>query len=1003
MTTPSLKNIVAITVFFLLLTVFFTYPVVTTITKSVAGSGGDVFITLSGINRETAELRDGNLWITLTQRFAALEFSPLGIYTYLNLFLKLPLAYNLYWLFSYVAGGLGMFLLTFYVLSKDFEISVNNNRRLITIASILAGCIYTFNPAHITWSVGFSGGTHTEWIPFATYFLLLLFDRPKLRYFIGFGISAILLLQGDYHFSFFYLLFLIPLILHLLKGRPALLRNKVFWRYMIAAGIICITVLLLVFTPFLKKAFSENNTLAPGLEQVVTYSTDFISIILPSDLHSFFGDHFNAIRNFLTGNTAERSTFLGFTVIAFIIFGFTLFRRKRPQHFLFWAYTGIIGFILALGPFLHIGGVFEPRVPLPYLLLYRYLPFVDYIRAVDRIWVIPLMAFSLIAAYGIYYFLIHWRKQTITIFFMALVSLGMISFEYITIPFPTTSVDFSPYYNFIASDPDPSAKVIDLPSPTNYDAEGKSRYYQTIHQKERISGNNIARENIKDLSFATYTPVLSDILYTFPNGDTHPEDIISQDNGAIGNIIFNLHNIRYITVQKEFIGEGDNEISPESFIRLDNYITQNLDIEQEYQDEQIYAYKIKKEVPASIVYLQLGEGWEDLSSDQSRSFKDSATLKIVNTYDTPQPLTIQFDAKTGFNSVKRFSALYNDVVLKTNLAYQQPQTYSVSVPSVPSGTSTMTLHLDDTPPNDAQIQSGLIISDISYHIADPSPIPEELASLPNKDGHLLVVSPHYPDFGPGLQEVGHKEINGLHILTIADLITKDKNGHALVAHWLPLFSELTNGRRDNYSDFQSFLDFRDPSSYQKEIERFANEYQIHTIAIDRTLLDQQAQNTLVDFIRRYLPVTGGKKNGDNYIILYIGDVPANTALSIKPGSGWEVARRDSDGTTSRYTNQSADMNLYLWNQGSAELSFNAWTCEQANRFVAVFLDGAWIQNIQLDQATRQSFSLHLGDTLLAGIHTIRFIPYGEDMQPLNNQSQACGMWMSNVTARELVE
>ena len=73
---------------------------------------------------------------------------------------------------------------------------------------------------------------------------------------------------------------------------------------------------------------------------------------------------------------------------------------KRRQRAGFWALSLLVFFILALGPVLHVGGqpvsVLGTTIPLPYIVLYRLLPFVRLSRSISRFDVMIMLSLAVL-------------------------------------------------------------------------------------------------------------------------------------------------------------------------------------------------------------------------------------------------------------------------------------------------------------------------------------------------------------------------------------------------------------------------------------------------------------------------------------------------------------------------------------------------------------------------------------------------------------------------------
>ncbi len=117
------------------------------------------------------------------------------------------------------------------------------------------------------------------------------------------------------------------------------------------------------------------------------YSADLLSFFIPSVLHPVFGNITTEIYNNFSGNTSENTMFIGYTVILLSLLA--VYRLKGNKYVKFWLIAALSFSIISLGPLLHVNGKtsfteFNTTVPLPYLVLYYLIPFLDNCRTTGR-------------------------------------------------------------------------------------------------------------------------------------------------------------------------------------------------------------------------------------------------------------------------------------------------------------------------------------------------------------------------------------------------------------------------------------------------------------------------------------------------------------------------------------------------------------------------------------------------------------------------------------------
>lgn len=633
-------TLIALCVFgvFVFLTLLFTYPVIRDARVNIAGVGSDTHYTLSKILNNAARLKNLGAKGLLMETVQNIRMDPITIHTFLYWVFGEPLGYNFFWLFSYVVSGFGAYLLVKEILvGRDHR---KNSARAessylpwtVHAAAFVGGLVYAFHPAHVAWSFGFAGSTHTEWIPLATYALLRFLRNPRLRAFFAFVIFFLLLVQGENHFAAFYAVFLFPLLAFYLPRHKGVLRNRRFIFYAISAIVIGAGVAVFHYLPLIRIASSSDNWLNPGLEQATRYSNDLLSAVTPPFMHPLWGNFFAPIRQRFTGNRVDYSAYIGFTVLALL--ALTLARR-RTKEILFWAGVAIVFYLFSMGPYLHVFGLVEPRIPLPYFLLQEYVPFFDNIRSVDRFAVLAFLGFAVVAGFAMNTFFERLKNAPAKRMLFAGV-VFLIILEYLAIPIPTTSIEYSPFYDRMKNEAG-EFSIIEIPSSTNYRSAARSAYYQAIHGKPMINTFHFARLNPSDpvLIRNQSVPLLKELLYDLPRDtDVVGHSAMDVSDSEQNTALLNYYGVRYIILHKEFTGYAGDEIRPRDFSGVLNFIEHFLRVQRVYEDDGLIAYRVIDDATLNTPILRKGDGqWEGFFLDEGQPFnriRSSANLVIDN-------------------------------------------------------------------------------------------------------------------------------------------------------------------------------------------------------------------------------------------------------------------------------------------------------------------------------------------------------------------------------------
>jgi hypothetical protein len=272
------------------------------------------------------------------------------------------------------------------------------------------------------------------------------------------------------------------------------------------------------------RAARFNPQLQTGLDQSITLSADLLAFVLPSEMHPSWGEWARSIANNFSSTLSERLVFAGFVPLTLALVA--LIRGWRHMVVKFWTFITAAFFILALGPYLHIGGKIAAiggwPVPLPYLLLYNIIPFIGLTRSLSRYDLMVMLGLGVLAAIGIAALTGDQRPTNLksktdntlpptphasrftfhaSRFTLPLLATFLICFEFLPIPYPVSQIDTPSFYFELARQPD-DFTIAELPM--NWDRP-TPMLYQTVHGKRLLTAYT-SRDN--PLELAWRTPVL---------------------------------------------------------------------------------------------------------------------------------------------------------------------------------------------------------------------------------------------------------------------------------------------------------------------------------------------------------------------------------------------------------------------------------------------------------------------------------------------------------------
>ena len=471
-------HIIFVLLLYFVITLVFTYPVILKFNSEIPKWGSDTYQVVGNIQASANILKSAGPWHGITSLIKTFNVNIFTPYAVLNLFFNKFTAYNILFFFSFVMSGLGMYLLALHVTKNK-------------LAAFIAGIIFAFSPFHIHQSLSTNVGTmHQEWLPFFALFMIRFFEGFKLKFFVLTLFFALCIAVTEHQFLAFTTLFAGVVIVYQFITRRELIRNKKLWAYLASSFAFLIILLLTIFRSLFTVATSGDNYLNAGIGQAKRYSMHFFDPVAPPLFNPLWPKLNGVIQSILhTGLSKTDSYFIGFSVLALLIYlvVILLSRAKKEaisqtdrKNIMFWLIAFGIFYIFSLGPVKDIG---THQLYLPYYPIYKFVPFFENIRTTGRIFVIAMMAISVLAALGIDPILKKIKKDKIL--FVAAFSL-VVLLEFSAWPISTVNMAYSSFYDNIAKDKEPY-KLLEIPGSTSYDYASFEIFTNTIHTKKVVN------------------------------------------------------------------------------------------------------------------------------------------------------------------------------------------------------------------------------------------------------------------------------------------------------------------------------------------------------------------------------------------------------------------------------------------------------------------------------------------------------------------------------------
>lgn len=627
--------VLAVCFLYAALTVAFTFPLLPKLTTAIPQGGGDTYQAIASIRTIASTLPGASLAADGRALLKSLgTFTP---YALLSLLSGPLVAYNLLFLASYFLSALGA-----YLLARHFT---RNHA-----ASLLAGLIFAFSPFHFYQSTAVHVGTmHQEWLPFFALLLFRFFERFRFRFFLGAALFAFLIALAEHQLLAFTVLFVLVFLGYQTIVAPDFLRQRTFWAYALVSGGLLAVLVFGLFGNYLTVALSADNFLNAGENAANRYSMPALAPLLPPSFHGLWPQFGSALETLALGGTQRGSYFVGYAALLLVLW--FLFRRFFPRQPLpsavsrrdiwFWlAVTGIF-FLFSLGVSVTLFGL---NIPLPYALVYKFLPFYENIRTTGRYFVYAMLGFSMLLAYAFAAFESRFahRKPLFASAFALVILL-----EFWVAPLPTMSLDYSAFYDRLARDP-ASYRLLEIPGSTSYEFASYALYLQSIHHKPLLGGVTFARRIAGQFDLEQGTPIVKELLYTLPKGndpDTKDDaDILRPFDPSGATAVLNYVHVRYIILHKRYL-------DTDTLALTEGYIEKHIAFTERFEDTSLLAYHVKEEVPsgfyASLVsdHREYSDKFTDPATGLTeREIGDGGRLHIVNMAPTPVTVRIGLTA-----------------------------------------------------------------------------------------------------------------------------------------------------------------------------------------------------------------------------------------------------------------------------------------------------------------------------------------------------------------------
>jgi hypothetical protein len=401
-------------------------------------------------------------------------------------FFSFTVSWNIHYLLSMALPALSMYILSRHMLRSR-------------VAAVLTSIMFGFSPWVTLHTIGFIiEGSSVFALPLFFYALLRLDETGKRRWlFWSAFIWALACYMCLWTAAYIAVLFIVYMAFLMIKGKGHLLP--------VMKNACSIMLLFVLFSSPLICGAAYQMTVEGGgdvhWQKIDQFSIDPGSFFVPASNHTFFGHVANPFVS--RENPIECTAFLGYSVL--ILFVLALFKRKERTELSVLVPLFFTFLVLSLGPSLHFFGFTGERlfgihdlggakisIPLPYALFYH-IPLLKQLRWPGRFIIGDIFVASILAGWFVHEQLLKKQPHTMGRLLIGGGLMLVLIFEFLPLPFPSTSASVPPEMKLIKDDPE-DCTVLFIPlefmsGPYKVGFHtGEDMLYQVYHQKRLVSG-----------------------------------------------------------------------------------------------------------------------------------------------------------------------------------------------------------------------------------------------------------------------------------------------------------------------------------------------------------------------------------------------------------------------------------------------------------------------------------------------------------------------------------
>ncbi|HEV2402963.1 MAG TPA: hypothetical protein VGS08_02060 [Candidatus Saccharimonadales bacterium] len=311
-------------------------------------------------------------------------------------------SYNVWTILSFLFSGLFMFYLARYLSKGNIPLS------------ILAGLVFEFAPLKMA-AIFHLQNLSIFYLPLA-FLMMFKYLDTKRRLYLGL-LLAVLILQfyaSWYQMAFVFLAFVAALLSFLI------FKYASWKRILVVLSVVVLAAITTLPLAIQYVHFSKSTNATFSIQEQATYSSSLVDYLIPNS-GTLLGKLYYSVRPHAQVNAYNPDSYsyhgvtmyvigTAIVVISFLYFWKNKKRELRKHHLLILMFVVLatIGFVVSLGPLLKVKGTdlysdptagLKLAIPLPYILVDKFLPQLSFIRAIGRVSVLSLFSLCCLLAF----------------------------------------------------------------------------------------------------------------------------------------------------------------------------------------------------------------------------------------------------------------------------------------------------------------------------------------------------------------------------------------------------------------------------------------------------------------------------------------------------------------------------------------------------------------------------------------------------------------------------